>query len=255
MVNENIIIGRNTVREALKSGRSIEAIYLAEGSMDGSLREIHNLAKQEGVVIKNVPRGKLDELSREFGYGGRPGNHQGVAALLSGVKYAELEDIFALAEQRGEPPFIVALDGVTDPQNVGAVVRSAEVLGAHGLLLLKRRSTGMNAVACKVASGAEEYLPIVRVSNLPQTIEVLKERGLWVAVADMEGVSAYQADLTGPLLLVIGAEGKGVSRLVREKGDFIVKIDVKGRIDSLNAAAAAAVLFYEKMRQDAMKKG
>jgi len=249
---ENLLIGRNTVREAIRSGRGIEAVFVAQEAPDGSLREILRLAKDRGIVVKKVARSKLDELARPFGYGGRPGNHQGIVAQVAAVKYAQMEDVFARARQKGQPPFIIALDGVTDPHNLGAVVRSAEVLGAHGVVIPKRRSAGMTAAACKTASGAQEYIPIVRVGGLVQTIEEVKARGVWVACADMSGQSAFAADLTGPLMLVIGAEGEGVSRLVREKCDLTVKVDVCGQIDSLNASAAAAVLMYEKTRQEAL---
>lgn len=246
----DIIIGRNTVKEAIKSGRTIDAVLVAKEGMDGSLREIIALAKKRGIVVKDVPRGRLDQLAMPFGYNGRTGNHQGIAAEISEVVYSELDDIFQNAEQRGEKPFIIALDGITDEQNLGAIIRSAEVLGAHGVIVPKRRSASMSAVACKVASGAEEYIPIVRVSNMAAAVDQVKERGVWVAAADMSGQSAYQTDLTGALMLVIGAEGEGVSRIVKERSDYIVKIDQKGKIDSLNAAAAAAVLMYEKQRQE-----
>lgn len=246
----DIIIGRNTVKEAVKSGRTIDAILVAKEAMDGSLREIIALAKKRGIVVKDVPRGRLDQLAMPFGYNGKTGNHQGIAAEVSEVAYSQLEDIFQKAEEQGEPPFLVALDGITDEQNLGAIIRSAEVLGAHGVIVPKRRSASMSAVACKVASGAEEYIPIVRVSNMAATIDQVKERGVWVAAADMSGTSAYKTDLTGPLMLVIGAEGEGLSRIVKERSDFVVKIDQKGKIDSMNAAAAAAVLMYEKQRQE-----
>ena len=246
----DIIIGRNTVREAIRAGRTIEAVLVTRGGMDGSLCELVTLARQRGIVVKEVPRERLDQLAMPFGYHGRPGNHQGIAAEVSNVRYAELEDVFEYAQQKGEAPFIVALDGITDEQNLGAIVRSAEVLGAHGVVVPKRRSASMSAVACKVASGAEEYIPIVRVTNLAATIDQVKERGVWVAAADMSGQSAWQTDLTGPLMLVIGAEGDGVSRIVKERSDYVVKIEQKGKIDSMNAAAAAAVLMYEKQRQE-----
>ncbi|MBR4078960.1 MAG: 23S rRNA (guanosine(2251)-2'-O)-methyltransferase RlmB [Christensenellaceae bacterium] len=250
----NIIIGRNTVKEAIRSGRDIDAIVVAKTAQDGSIREILNLAKKRNLVIKEVPVKKLDEMAMPFGYNGRTGNHQGIAAQIPSIEYSEMEDIFAYAEERGEAPFIIALDGIQDPQNLGAIVRSAEALGAHGVITLKRRSAAMNAAACKTACGAEEYLPIVRVNNLVNTLEELKERGVWIAAADMDGVRADQADLKGALCLVIGAEGEGVSRLVMEHSDYIVKIDLKGKVSSLNASAAAAILIYEKKRQDILGK-
>ena len=250
MSDSEIIIGRNTVREALKSGRSIDAVLVEQNAADGSLRELTRRARERGVAVKYTPRRKLDELARPFGFGGRTGNHQGIIALLPGVEYATIDDVFARAEARGEAPFFVALDGVTDPQNLGAVVRSAEVLGAHGVIIPTRRSASMNAAACKTASGAEEYLPVVRVGNLALALAQLQERGVWVAAADMAGTPADEANLTGALCLVIGAEGEGVSRLIREKSDFVVGIETRGQVESLNASAAAAVLIYEKMRQE-----
>ncbi len=169
------------------------------------------LAKKNGLVIKEVPKTKLDEMSLPYGHEGKPGNHQGIAARVSEVAYKNVEDMFALAEERGEPPFLIMLDGIEDPFNLGAIVRSAEVLGAHGVILPKRRSAGMTASACKTASGAQEYLPIARVTNLAQTIEEVKQRGVFVACADMDGQEAAKANLAGAMMLVIGAEGEGVS--------------------------------------------
>ena len=251
MNEKEIVIGRNAVREAIRSGRSIEAVYVSARA-EGSIREILALAKKNGVTVKEVPKAKLVELSLPYGHGDAPGNHQGIAARVSGVIYQSIEDMFALAEQRKEAPFLIMLDGIEDPFNLGAIVRSAEVLGAHGVILPKRRSTGMTAAACKTASGAQEYLPIARVTNLAATIEEIKKRGVFVACADMDGQEAAKTNLKGAIMLVIGAEGTGVSRLVKERSDFVVKIAVKGKIDSLNAAAAAAVLMYEKTRQDMM---
>ncbi len=245
-----IVIGRNTVREALKSERSVDAVYVASGAQDGSIRELLALAKKNGVPVKQVPRSKLDEMAMPMGFNGRTGNHQGIAAQVSPVKYAELDDVFAKAESEGRPPFIIALDGISDNQNLGAIVRSAEVFGAHGVIIPRRRSASMTAAACKAACGAEEYIPIVKVTNMASTIDVLIERGVWVASADMGGVPAQKCNLSGALCLVIGAEGEGVSRLVRERSDFVVSIEMKGKIESLNASAAAAVLMYEKTRQD-----
>ncbi len=243
----DIIIGRNPVREALKAGREIDTLYILESS-EGSIREIASIAQKKGIPIKKVPKSKLDELSRPYAHEGSA-NHQGVAARVAAVTYSTLDDIFSLAEKKGEPPFIIALDGIEDPYNVGAILRSAEVFGAHGLILQKRRSAGLTWSAAKTASGAEEYIPVARVTNLSSAIEEVKKRGVFVAAADMEGTSADRVNLQGAIMLVIGSEGKGVSRLVKEKADFIVKIDMYGRISSLNASAAAAVLMYEKVRQ------
>ncbi len=251
----DIIIGRNTVKEAIKSGRDIDAVLVSKTASDGSIREILALAKKRGLVIKELPPKRLDELSLPFGYNGAPANHQGIAAQIPSVKYSDIEDIFRLAQDTGRPPFIVALDGITDPHNLGAIVRSAEALGAHGVIIPERRSAAMTAAACKTACGAEEYIPIVKVGNLSRTIDELKERGIWVAAADMDGQRADLADLTGPLMLIIGAEGEGVGRLVKEKSDFVVSIPLLGKVASLNASAAAGILIYEKLRQEASRAG
>lgn len=248
--DNGIVIGRNTVREALKSERSVDAVFVASGAQDGSIRELIALAKKRGVTVKQAPRSKLDEMAMPMGFNGRPGNHQGIIAQVSPVKYAELDDVFAKAEAEGRPPFIIALDGISDTQNLGAIVRSAEVFGAHGVIIPRRRSASMTAAACKAACGAEEYIPIVKVTNMASAIDELKQRGVWVASADMSGEAAQKCNLSGALCLVIGAEGEGVSRIVKERSDFIIKIEMRGRIDSLNASAAAAVLMYEKTRQD-----
>ncbi len=255
MESENVIIGRNTVKEAIRSGRDIDCILLQRGNDDRIGREIAALAKKHGIIVKEVPKNKLDELSAPYGYEGKPANHQGVAAQIPSAKYSEIEDAFKLAEDRDEDVFLIALDGISDPHNFGAIIRSAEALGAHGVITLKRKSASLTAAACKTACGAEEYIPVIKVGNLVNTIEELKERGVWVACADMDGQSAAKADLTGPMMLIIGAEGEGVSRLVKEKSDFVVKIDLKGQVQSLNASAAAAIMIYERQRQQALKDG
>ena len=252
---DDIIIGRNTVKEAIKSGRDIDAIIVSKTASDGSIREILTLARKRGLIIKEVPPRKLDEISMPFGYNGAPANHQGIAAQIPQVKYSQIEDIFALAEKTERPAFIVALDGITDPHNLGAIVRSAEAMGAHGVIIPERRSAAMTGAACKTACGAQEYIPIVKVGNLARTIDELKDKGIWIACADMDGQDASKTDLTGPLMLVIGAEGDGVSRLVKEKCDFVVKIPLLGEVSSLNASAAAGILIYEKMRQEAVRAG
>ena len=252
-MNNDLIIGRNTVKEAIKSGRDIDAVLVSSSASDGSIKEILSLAKKRGLIIKEVPPKKLDELSMPFGYNGAPANHQGIAAQIPSVSYSDIEDIFAFAEKTGRPPFIIALDGITDPHNLGAIVRSAEAMGAHGVIIPERRSASMTAAACKTACGAEEYLPIVKVANLARTIDDLKKRGIWAAAADMDGQPASKCDLSGALLIVIGSEGEGVGRLVKEKCDFTVKIPLFGNVTSLNASAAAAVMIYEKMRQESEK--
>lgn len=247
-----VLLGRNTVKEALKSGREIDAIYLTEAA-EANAKDIVALAKRAGVPIKRASKAKLDEMSQFAAQGQKASNHQGILAKAAAVRYRTLEDAQVLAEQRGEPLFLIALDGIEDPHNLGAIVRSAEVFGAHGVVIPKRRSVGMTAAAAKTASGAEEYMPVIRVTNLPSFIDRVKELGVFVAVADMDGQSADKANLTGAMMLVIGAEGDGVSRLVRQKADFAVKIDMYGKISSLNASAAAAVLMYEKKRQDRVR--
>jgi len=249
-MDENLIIGRNSVREAIKSGRDIDSISVQKGDVDGSLREIITLAKKNHIIVKQVPLQKLDELSMPFGYAGKPGNHQGIAAHVPSFRYAQMEDIFQKAESLGESPFIVILEQITDPHNLGAIIRSAEVFGAHGVVIPARRSAMLTAAVLKAASGAAEYVPVVKVGNLTETIRHLKEKGVWIAVADMDGKPARKVDLTGPLALVIGSEGEGVSRLVKENGDYVVRIEMAGQISSLNASAAAAVLMYEKRRQE-----
>ena len=250
MEKENILIGRNTVREAIKSGRSIDAVFVAKDSRDGSLREILALAKKQGIVVKETVKSKLDELSMPFGYQGRPGNHQGIVAQVSSIVYAELEDIFKRAEEKGEPPFLVALDGITDPQNLGAIVRSAEVLGAHGVIIAKRRNAPLSAAAMKAACGACEYLPVAKVTNLNQTLEILKEQGIFVASAVMGGTEISKVNLKGAMCIVIGGEDEGVSQNIVKNSDFQVGIPMMGNINSLNASCAAAVIIYEKIRQD-----
>ncbi len=247
-VNVDILGGRNVVREAIKSGREIDSILVVAGTSDGSLREIIALAHTRGLVVKPVPKQKLDELARD-----RQGNilnHQGIIARVSSVVYQDIEAGFDLAQRRGQDPFFIMLDGVDNPHNVGAILRSAEVLGAHALILTRRRGALITSTVCKVACGAQEYLPIVKVTNLARTIDQLKERGMFVACADMKGEPAARCNLKGATVLVIGGEGSGASRLVKEKSDFLVSVPQLGRIDSLNASCAAAIIMYEKLRQE-----
>ena len=247
-MTEDIIIGRNPVTEALRAEREIETIFIQQNLTDGPLGRVTGLARDRRIPVRRVPKKKLDEMTREVP-GGAPLNHQGVVAKAALMKYASLDDMLSLAEKKGEAPFIIALDGITDPHNLGAIVRSAEVFGAHGVVIPKNRSASMNAAAMKAASGAEEFIPVAKVGNLSNAIGEMKEKGLWIACADMSGVRADKADLKGPLCLVIGSEGSGVSRIVREKCDITVSIEVLGKVDSLNASCAAAVLMYEKRRQ------
>ena len=242
-LSEGLIEGRNALTEALKSGRAIDKVYVADGSTDRSLARLTALAKEAGAVIVPTDRRKLDQMSPT-------GAHQGVIAAVAAHDYASVDDILALAESRGEPPLIVICDELSDPHNLGAILRSAECAGAHGVIIPKRRSVGLTAVVAKSSAGAVEYLPVARVANIPNAIRELKERGVWIYGTAADGASElYRTDLTGPAAIVIGNEGEGMGRLVRESCDVLVSIPMKGRISSLNASAAATVLLYEALRQ------
>ena len=246
---DDVLVGRNAVTEALKSGRGINKLWIASGDREGSVAEIAALAKERGIVVQYVERAKIEALA-----GGH--RHQGVLAYVAPVPYAELEDILKAAEAKGEAPFIVLLDELEDPHNLGALLRTADATGVHGILIPKRRSVSLNATVAKTSAGAVEYVPVARIGNIAQTLKKLKEKGFWVAVADMDGEKAYyEADLTGPLVLVVGSEGKGMSRLTKEACDFIVRMPMVGRINSLNASVAGSILMYESMRQRLQKKG
>lgn len=240
--NENQLEGRNAVLEVLKSGRDIEKIIVQKGNVEGTIRRIVGIAKEKGIVVQEVVKQKLDEMSQTK-------NHQGVIAIVSEHEYADVEDIINSAESKGEKPFIIILDNITDPHNLGAIIRTAECAGAHGVIIPKRRSVGLTAVVGKTSAGAIEYMPVARVTNIARTIDDLKSRGIWVACADMGGDDYFDASLDGALALVIGSEGEGVSRLVKEKCDFTVSIPMYGKISSLNASVAAALLMYEAVRQ------
>lgn len=246
----NIIMGRNPVKEAIKSGRSIDRILVTK-EHDGSLGEILGLAKDRSLIIREVDRRKLDEICMPFGHDGKTGNHQGIVAEIPGVEYSELSEILAYAEEKGEKPFIILLDGIEDPHNLGSIIRSAECAGAHGVVIPKRRSAPVTAAVVKTSAGAAEHMRIARVVNIVSAMEQLKSAGLWIAGADMGGESMYKVDMKGAFALVIGGEGDGLSKLVREKCDYLVSIPLKGSIDSLNAAVASAILMFEKNRQDA----
>lgn len=247
------IIGRNSVREALKSeNQQIDCIYVVQGARDGSINELKTMAREKHVTVKEIPRYKIDSMCAELMEGGRPVNHQGVLCQVPAYEYAEIEDIFSLAERKGEPPCIVILDGIQDPQNLGSIIRSAEALGAHGVIIGKRRSASLSLAAYKVASGAAQYIPVVKVTNINSAIEEIKKKNVFVAAADMEGQPVYKANLKGALGIVIGGEHLGVSRLTRDLCDMTVSIDMKGQTGSLNAACAAGIVIYEKMRQDAV---
>lgn len=246
---DDVLVGRNAVTEALKSGRGINKLWIASGDREGSVAEIAALAKERSIVVQYVERAKIEALA-----GGH--RHQGVLAYVAPVPYAELEDILKAAEAKGEVPFLVLLDELEDPHNLGALLRTADATGVHGILIPKRRSVSLNATVAKTSAGAVEYVPVARIGNIAQTLKKLKEKGFWVAGADMDGEKAYyEADLTGPLVLVVGSEGKGMSRLTKEACDFIVRMPMVGRINSLNASVAGSILMYESMRQRLQKKG
>lgn len=240
---EDLIEGRNAVIEALRAGRTIDKIYIAKGDVDQTLGHIASKARSAGVVVVEADRRKLDAMSQTHA-------HQGVIALCAVKEYCTMADILAIAQARGEPPFVIVCDEISDPHNLGAIIRSAECAGAHGVIIPKRRSAGLTAVVDKTSAGAVEHVAIARVPNLSAAIGELKKSGLWVYGAAAEGASPmWQTDLTGPVCLVIGSEGDGIGRLVRENCDFLVSIPLKGQISSLNASAAAAVLMYEVLRQ------
>lgn len=239
----DLIEGRNAVNEAMRAGRAIDKLFVSRGSNDPSLGRIISRAKEQGIAVVTVDRRKLDEMSCT-------GSHQGVIAVAAARQYASVDDIFALAAQRGEDPFVIVCDEISDVHNLGAIIRSAECAGAHGVIIPKRRSAGLTAVVDKTSAGAAEHLPVAKVANLPAALEELKSRGLWIYGAAAEGSSPmWETDLRGPICLVIGSEGEGLGRLVREKCDVLVSIPMRGQVSSLNASAAAAVLIYEVLRQ------
>jgi len=245
IIMENKLIGRNPVSEALKSGQDIDKIFVKKDA-DGSLLPILRMARNKKIPISEVDRRKLDSMSDGE-------NHQGIVAFLPEESYKTVEDILNNAYDKDEKPFVIILDKITDPHNLGSIIRTAHCVGAHGVIIPKHGSAGLNSVAAKTASGAAAYTPVARVTNIARTIDELKEKGLWIVGADMGGESMYNVDMKGAIGLVIGNEGEGISRLVREKCDFIAEIPMWGQIDSLNASVAAAVLMYEAKRQ--MTKG
>lgn len=240
--NENQLEGRNAILEVLKTERDIEKVYIQKGDLEGTIRKIVAQAVDKGVVVQEISKQKMDELSQTK-------NHQGVIAVVSAHEYAELQDIFDAAATKNEKPFIIILDEITDPHNLGAILRSADAAGAHGVIIPKRRSVGLTAVVGKTSAGAIEYVPVVRVTNIAKTIDELKKLGVWIACADMKGTDYYDADLKGSIALVIGSEGDGVGRLIKEKCDFTVTIPMYGKISSLNASVAGGLLMYEVVRQ------
>ena len=239
------IEGRNAVIEAFRSGKTVDKLYILDGCQDGPVMTIKREAKKHDTMVKYVTKERLDQMSQT-------GKHQGVIAVIAAYDYAEVEDILQKARDKGEAPFIFLLDNIEDPHNLGAIIRTANLAGAHGVIIPKNRAVGLTATVARTSAGALNYTPVAKVTNLSKTIEELKKEGMWFVCADMGGTSMYQLDLKGPMGLVIGNEGDGVSRLVREKCDFIASIPMKGDIDSLNASVAAGVLAYEIVRQRLM---
>ena len=239
---ELTIEGRNAVMEAFRSGKTIDKLFVLDGCQDGPVKSIVREAKKHDTIVNFVAKERLDQLSDT-------GHHQGVIACAAAYEYAEVEDILKIAEEKGEPPFIFLLDGIEDPHNLGAIIRTANLAGAHGVIIPKRRAAGLTATVARTSAGALNYTPVAKVTNMAATIEELKEKGMWFVCADMGGETMYRLNLTGSIGLVIGNEGDGVSRLVKEKCDMIASIPMKGDIDSLNASVAAGVLAYEIVRQ------
>lgn len=237
-----VIEGRNSVIEAFRSGRTIDKVFVLDGCQDGPVRTVIREAKKHGALLSFVTKDRLNQLSQT-------GKHQGVIAYAAAYGYSEVGDMLALAADRGEDPFLIFLDGIEDPHNLGAIIRTANIAGAHGVVIPKRRAVGLTATVARTSAGALNYTPVAKVTNLAKTIEDLKAKGLWFVCADMDGELMYDLNLTGPLGLVLGSEGQGVSRLVREKCDFVAGIPMKGEISSLNASVAGAVLAFEIVRQ------
>jgi 23S rRNA (guanosine2251-2'-O)-methyltransferase len=247
-MNEDYIIGKNPVIEALKSNRDINKILIAEGSQRGQMQQITQLAKDANVIVQFVPKKKIDQVT--------DGNHQGVLAYVAAYQYAEIDDLFAAAEKRNEPPFFLLLDEIEDPHNLGSIMRTADAVGAHGIIIPKRRAVGLTATVAKASTGAIEYIPVVRITNMARTIDELKERGVWIAGTDATGSEDYRRmDGQIPLGLVIGSEGKGMGRLIREKCDFLIHLPMVGKVTSLNASVAASILMYEIYRKRHLLEG
>ena len=240
--NENMIEGRNAVLEAFRSGKPVDKLFVLDGCQDSPVRTIVREAKKHDTLVQFVDKERLTQLSQT-------GRHQGVIAYTAAYEYAQVEDMLALAKERGEDPFLILLDDIEDPHNLGAIIRTANLAGAHGVIIPKRRAVGLTATVAKTSAGAINCTPVAKVTNLTKTMKELKEKGLWFVCADMGGESMYKLNLTGPIGLVIGNEGEGVSRLVKETCDFVASIPMKGDIDSLNASVATGVLAYEIVRQ------
>ena len=239
---EQTIEGRNAVLEAFRSGKTIDKLYILDGCQDGSISNIKREARRQDTIINFVTKERLDQLSST-------GHHQGVIAQAAAYSYATVEEMLETAREKGEDPFLILLDNIEDPHNLGAIIRTANLAGAHGVIIPKRRAAGLTAVVARASAGALNYTPVAKVTNLTAAIKELKEKGLWFVCADMGGETMYELKLTGPIGLVIGNEGEGVSRLVREACDFTASIPMKGNIDSLHASVAAGVLAYEIVRQ------
>ncbi|MDO4475531.1 MAG: 23S rRNA (guanosine(2251)-2'-O)-methyltransferase RlmB [Lachnospiraceae bacterium] len=246
-LSEDMLEGRNAVIEAFRSGRTVDKLFVQEGVMDGPIQTILREATKHQTIVQKVSRDRLDQMSQT-------GHHQGVIARVAAFAYAEVEDILNKAREAGEAPFIFVLDEIEDPYNLGAIIRTANLAGAHGVIIPKRHAATLTSTVMKTSAGALNYTPVAKVTNIVSTMENLKKEGLWFVCADMDGEQMYRQNLTGPIGLVIGNEGKGVSRLVREKCDFITSIPMFGQIDSLNASVAAGVLAYEIVRQRIQQK-
>jgi 23S rRNA (guanosine2251-2'-O)-methyltransferase len=241
-MSKDFIGGRNPVMEALKSGRDINKIWIAEGSQKGSIQQIVGLAKELNVMVQYVPKKKIEQMVSE--------NHQGVVASVAAYQYAEIDDLFHRAEQKGEDPFILILDELEDPHNLGSIMRTADAAGAHGIIIPKRRAVGLTSTVAKASTGAIEHIPVARVTNLSRAVDELKERGVWVTGTDAKGKQDFrQLDGTLPIGLIIGSEGKGMSRILRDKCDFLVQLPMIGHVTSLNASVAASILMYEVYRK------
>jgi len=244
---ENMLEGRNPIREALKAGRQIEKILVAQGEIEGSVKEIVFKARQKGIIVQEVERLRLDRVTQT-------GSHQGIIAYVAAKEYCEVEDILEYAKSRNEQPFIVIVDGVTDPQNLGSIIRSAECAGVHGVIIPKRRAVGLTPIVAKASAGAIEYVRVSKVTNISQTMESLKKKGIWVFGASMEGKSFTKTNLKGAVALVIGSEGEGISQLVKQRCDCLVSVPQLGKIESLNAAVSAAIIMYECVRQRGLEE-
>ncbi len=242
ITNDNLIIGRNAVIELLKSGREVENVLIAKGEREGSVNRIIAMCREKGIVIKNVDRKKLDFMCANA-------NHQGVAANVPAHSYSSVDEILSFAQQRGEAPFIILCDEIEDSHNLGAIIRSAEACGAHGVIIPKRRNVGLNFIVAKTSCGALEYMKVARVSNLASTIDALKKKNIWVYCADMDGQPWCKTDFSGGCALVIGSEGRGVGRLIKEKCDVTVSLPMCGEVNSLNASVAAGIIMYEVTKQ------